>query len=46
VTVIANRAGAPATAENVLMASQARAAAVGDLLESVAAGLAGGSRGE
>lgn len=40
VTVVANRAGAPATAEDVLLASQARAAAVGDLLEAVAAGLA------
>ncbi|HKN50122.1 MAG TPA: purine-nucleoside phosphorylase [Actinomycetota bacterium] len=40
VTVIANRAGAPATAEDVLLASQARAAEVGDLLEAVAAGLA------
>ena len=40
VTVVANRAGAPATAEDVLLASQARAAEVGDLLEAVAAGLA------
>ena len=39
VTVVANRAGAPATAEDVLLASQARAAAVGDLLEAVAASL-------
>jgi purine-nucleoside phosphorylase len=40
VTVVANRAGAPATAEDVLLASQGRAAEVGDLLEAVAAGLA------
>jgi purine-nucleoside phosphorylase len=40
VTVVANRAGAPATAEDVLLASRARAAPVGDLLEAVAAGLA------
>lgn len=40
VTVVANRAGAPATAEDVLLASRARAGAVGDLLEAVAAGLA------
>jgi purine-nucleoside phosphorylase len=40
VTVVANRAGAPATAEDVLVASQARAAQVGDLLEGVAASLA------
>jgi len=40
VTVVANRAGAPATAEDVLMASEARAAEVADLLEAVAAGLA------
>ena len=40
VTVVANRAGAPATAEDVLLASQARAAEVGDLLEAVAASLA------
>lgn len=39
-TVVANRAGAPATTEDVLKASQARAADVGDLLEAVAAGLA------
>jgi purine-nucleoside phosphorylase len=39
-TVVANRAGAPATAEDVLQASQARAPEVGDLLEAVAAGLA------
>jgi len=40
VTVVANRAGAPATAEDVLLASRARAAKVGDLLEAVAASLA------
>ena len=40
VTVVANRAGAPAAAEDVLLASQGRAAAVGDLLEAVAASLA------
>ena len=40
VTVVANRAGAPAAAEDVLVASQSRAARVGDLLEAVAAGLA------
>jgi purine-nucleoside phosphorylase len=39
-TVVANRAGAPATTEDVLMASEARAAEVADLLEAVAAGLA------
>jgi hypothetical protein len=39
VTVVANRAGAPATAEDVLLVSQGRAAEVGDLLEAVAAGL-------
>jgi purine-nucleoside phosphorylase len=40
VTVVANRAGAPATAVDVLVASQSRAAEVGDLLEAVAASLA------
>ena len=40
VTVVANRAGAPATAEDVLIASEGRAAEVADLLEAVAAGLA------
>ena len=40
VTVVANRAGAPATAENVLRASQSRASEVADLLEAVAASLA------
>jgi purine-nucleoside phosphorylase len=40
VTVVANRAGAPATAEDVLLASRARATAVGDLLQAVAAGQA------
>ncbi|MEA2533942.1 MAG: purine-nucleoside phosphorylase [Actinomycetota bacterium] len=40
VTVVANRAGAPATAEDVLIASEARATEVADLLEAVAAGLA------
>jgi purine-nucleoside phosphorylase len=39
-TVVANRAGAPATADDVLLASEDRAAEVADLLESVAAGLA------
>src|SRR5205814_956553 len=38
--MVANRAGAPATAEDVLRASERRAAEVGDLLEAVAAGLA------
>jgi len=40
VTVVANRAGAPATAEDVLVASEGRAAEVADLLETVAATLA------
>jgi purine-nucleoside phosphorylase len=40
VTVVANRAGAPATAGDVLIASEGRAAEVADLLEAVAAGLA------
>jgi purine-nucleoside phosphorylase len=40
VTVIANRAGAPATAEDVLAASERRATEVADLLEGVAATLA------
>ena len=40
VTVVANRAGAPATAEDVLVASESRAPEVADLLEAVAAGLA------
>jgi len=40
VTVVANRAGAPATAEDVLVASRSRAAEVGDLLEAVATSLA------
>ena len=40
VTVVANRAGAPATAEDVLRVSEGRAAEVADLLESVAATLA------
>jgi len=40
VTVVANRAGTPATSEDVLLASESRAADVADLLEAVAAGLA------
>jgi purine-nucleoside phosphorylase len=40
VTVVANRAGAPTTAEDVLLASEGRAQDVADLLEAVAAGLA------
>lgn len=40
VTVVANRAGAPATAEDVLIASEGRAGVVADLLEGVAASLA------
>ncbi len=39
-TVIANRAGALATAEDVLTASEGRATEVADLIERVAAGLA------
>ena len=39
-TVIANRAGAPASAEDVLAAAQSRATEVADLVEAVAAGLA------
>lgn len=39
-TVVANRAGAPATAEDVLDASAARAGVVADLIEKVAASLA------
>lgn len=39
VTVVTNRAGAPATAEDVLIASESRAADVADLLEAVAASL-------
>lgn len=38
-TVVANRAGAPATAEDVLTAAQARSTQVADLIEGVAAAL-------
>jgi len=41
-TVVANRAGAPATAEDVLAAAHARATEVADLIEGVAAGLQAG----